>query len=345
MSQKLGNTVLLLVSCGLALLLLEFAVRILDIPPNPLPKIPASAYRLSSDPIIRYEYQPGYSHNGYSINRAGFRDHDYEEHKPPGTYRIVVLGDSTTAGNGVPNLDQTYTKRLEKLLNKHGLSGVHYEVLNMGVGGYDTLQEVETLRVKGLRYNPDMVILAICVNDFDFGTDGGVYNALLVKKRNSFLSHNALYSRLLEISRLAFILHYVFSPTLYSEENKIYLAENQKYIKKFLTNRTTVRAGFELLSLLQQKYRFTLLTFILPSFENRFDEYKMYSIHDRVFHESLGLKGITIIDLLDNFARVNNAASVFSFDGTHMNQYGHDQMAKILLPIVNSTSHRPSLKP
>ena len=39
------------------------------------------------------------------------------------------------------------------------------EVLNFGVSGYNTQQEVETLREKGLRYSPDLVVLAVCVND------------------------------------------------------------------------------------------------------------------------------------------------------------------------------------
>ena len=119
------------------------------------------------------------------------------------------MGDSTTAGNGVPDLDKTYTKQLEKLLNTHNTTGIHYEVLNMGVGGYHTMQEIETLRVKGLKYNPDLVLVTFCVNDFDLHSDGGLYRKLLEQTRLSTRNtETELYSRLLKLSRLAFLIHH-----------------------------------------------------------------------------------------------------------------------------------------
>ena len=112
----------------------------MDIPPRPLAPLPIPTYRLSANPVISYDYRPGYKqtdkpfdqdHKGYAINSTGFRDYKYEETKPEGTYRIVVLGDSTTTGNGVQNIGKTYTKVLEKLLNRDNNTGIHYEVLNM----------------------------------------------------------------------------------------------------------------------------------------------------------------------------------------------------------------------
>jgi hypothetical protein len=122
-------------------------VRVADVAPRPLEPLHVPNYQISDNPVIGYEYRPGYgptdepfdsSHRGYSINRAGFRDHEYPLEKPPGVYRILVLGDSTTAGNGIANLDRTYTKVLEKILNEDG--DRKFEVLNMGVGGYHTMQ-------------------------------------------------------------------------------------------------------------------------------------------------------------------------------------------------------------
>ena len=218
MKKACGKALLILSSFVLALLIMESVVRVLDLPPQPLAPRPITDFRLSENPVMSYEYQPGHkpserpfdeSHRGFAINSAGFRDYEYAETKPAETYRIIVVGDSTTAGNGVPDLDNIYTKQLEKLLNTHHTTGVHYEVLNMGVGGYHTMQEIETLRVKGLPYHPDLVLVTFCVNDFDLHTDGGLHQKLLQQTRLATrnTAHD-LYSGLLRLSRLAFIMHH-----------------------------------------------------------------------------------------------------------------------------------------
>jgi lysophospholipase L1-like esterase len=337
MPSKVEKFILLPGSCALAILMMEIIIRIFDIPPRPLAPLPVSTYRLSANPIILYEYRPGYkptdqpfdwSHKGFAINGAGFRDYEYSEQKPRGTYRIVVLGDSTTAGNGIPNLVQIYAKRMEKLLNTPTDTSIRYEVLSMAVGGYHTLQEVETLRTKGLKYNPDMVLVTFCVNDFDLHSDGGVYSRLLDTKK-SYLGYylNPIYDTLLRISRLAFILNYRFNAYLKR-------GYDEMYITNILKRQTTVKAGLNLLSKLQQEHGFVAIVVILPAFNARFDEYQFSHVHEEVFRSAEDLSGIVVIDLLQSFARVDNNAKKFSYDGIHMNEYGHEVMANILLPII-----------
>ena len=92
-----------------------------------------------------------------SINSKGLRDveHDYE--KEEGVFRIVVLGDSFMEAYQVP-LEQSFPRLLEKNLNKRLSKKV--EVINLGVGGYGTAQEYLYLKEEGLKYKPDLVILA-----------------------------------------------------------------------------------------------------------------------------------------------------------------------------------------
>ena len=63
------------------------------------------------------------------------------------------------------------------MLNDDG-EAVSFEVINLGVGGYHTLQEAETLLVSGLRYQPDHVVVAFCVNDIAWDADGQVLEEL-----------------------------------------------------------------------------------------------------------------------------------------------------------------------
>jgi len=131
----------------------------------------------SEDPLLLYELIPNtrLKYNGWivkfkttiqTINSGGFRGREYSIEKPSGVYRIVVLGDSLTFGQGV-NDNETFPYYLEELLNKKNISAKRFEVLNFGVPGYNTLQEVEAFKVKALKYSPDLVIIAHVSNDIE----------------------------------------------------------------------------------------------------------------------------------------------------------------------------------
>lgn len=105
--------------------------------------------------------------NYIAINREGYRDIDHPLAKPPGTYRILLLGDSMSEGVEVA-LQDLYWKRLESLLPQcAAFSNRRIEVVSLAVNGYGTAQEYLTLREHGLKYRPDLVLLAFFTgNDF-----------------------------------------------------------------------------------------------------------------------------------------------------------------------------------
>lgn len=111
----------------------------------------------AADPLAVYGYRPGASYHGYSINRWGFRDRDWRETKDSGTYRIAAVGDSFTFGHAVSR-DESWVKQLEQRLGE--VDGQRVEVLNFGVQGYNTRNELGVLRTQVLRFHPDMVLLA-----------------------------------------------------------------------------------------------------------------------------------------------------------------------------------------
>jgi hypothetical protein len=89
-----------------------------------------------------------------NINSQGLRDYEYSLAKPPETYRIMTLGDSTTLGWGVP-LEATVPKLLERELNPGRAPGIdRFEVLNAGVGNYNTVQEVTYYETIGKAFDP-----------------------------------------------------------------------------------------------------------------------------------------------------------------------------------------------
>jgi len=122
-----------------------------------------------ANPKISFAHRPN-SHAflmgaDVQINSQGLRDYEYPLAKPPGVYRILLLGDSTTFGWG-DSLDQTTPKILERDLNAVHVPGIsRFEALNAGVGNYDTVQEVTYYQTRGRGFHPDLVILDYFIND------------------------------------------------------------------------------------------------------------------------------------------------------------------------------------
>jgi lysophospholipase L1-like esterase len=122
----------------------------------------------SPDGDVVYELKP--SHRwiflGVTVatNSRGFRGHEYVVPKPADTYRIVGLGDSVLFGWGVEQ-DAIYTALLERDLSAQ--SGAAVEVMNLGVPGYNSIQEVALFKSKGLGLAPDAIVVNYCLNDYD----------------------------------------------------------------------------------------------------------------------------------------------------------------------------------
>jgi len=94
-------------------------------------------------------------------NRDGVRDRDHGVAKPPGVHRIATLGDSVTAGFGVP-FDQSFPVVFQAFLTQ---IQVPAEVINVAVPGWSTLQEVAAYETIARKYKPDDVFLGFCLND------------------------------------------------------------------------------------------------------------------------------------------------------------------------------------
>jgi len=93
-------------------------------------------------------------------NSSGFREREFSAAKPAGVYRIAVVGDSFTYGNGVRQEDR-YSDLLQARLPSN------FEVLNFGTPGANTPEHrtlVEHL-VPGI--HPDFVLLQWYINDME----------------------------------------------------------------------------------------------------------------------------------------------------------------------------------
>ena len=95
------------------------------------------------------------------FNRDGLRDRPHPLQKPAGVYRIAILGDSVTVGpDGHP--DQAYPQVLQALLSERS---PWPEVMNVALWGWATREEATAWDRLARPYRPDLVVLAVCLND------------------------------------------------------------------------------------------------------------------------------------------------------------------------------------
>ena len=99
-------------------------------------------------------------HGYVSINRFGLRGPETTIEKPDGVTRIAVLGDSFMEALQV-DWEQSFCGQLESLLNlEHPDKQCgRVEVLNFGVSGYGTAQELLMLKHYVWQFSPDIVLL------------------------------------------------------------------------------------------------------------------------------------------------------------------------------------------
>jgi hypothetical protein len=124
------------------------------------------------DEMRGYALRPGiegwYRKEGASfvrINGEGLRDREHAKQKPEGTFRIALLGDSYAEAFQVEQ-DKAFWTVLERRLQEcTALNNRKVEVINFGVSGYGTTQQLLTLREKVWDYAPDMVLLALTTNN------------------------------------------------------------------------------------------------------------------------------------------------------------------------------------
>ena len=157
---------LLLASLMLAFALVEAGVRLAKTELHP-PKL-----FISLTEGVPYKLRPnfhGHTTTGIplDINSMGLRDKEYQLQHQPNTFRIVILGDSVTMGQAVRQED-SYPKQLEALFaaeKEKGLRNITVEVINAGVSGYSTHEEMLFLKETAIMYNPDMIITGFALND------------------------------------------------------------------------------------------------------------------------------------------------------------------------------------
>jgi hypothetical protein len=125
---------------------------------------------LTRHPTYGHYHPPNYSgwirREEYLVhvqtNAVGQRGREMPLDKPPGVFRVLVLGDSFVEAIQVAEHER-FIARLQATFDT--IKGQRFEVIDGGCGGWGTAQEYLYLRDDGMRYAPDLVILAFFVGN------------------------------------------------------------------------------------------------------------------------------------------------------------------------------------
>lgn len=120
--------------------------------------------------MVNYELKPSiagkFKGARLQTNQWGMHDDEYSRKRPPGCYRIAILGSSNVMASGVTR-DEDFETLVENRLNREnsGKPYSSYEILNFAVAGYNPLSQIWVLKEKVLDFEPDAVFYVGHAND------------------------------------------------------------------------------------------------------------------------------------------------------------------------------------
>ncbi len=273
------------------------------------------------------------------INGLGLRGRERSFEKPPGTFRIVGLGDSFTFGVGVRDED-TWLQRLETLLNLRE-DGRRYEVLNAGVGGYGTRDEIAALEHRWMALDPDLVLIGFYLND---AYSERTFNAYLHRNSTLFREPRGLasVSRLWDLARYRYL-----AGRLRRSIEEFYRSHYFGGAAGFLENPggMTVdwgeaRRALERGMALTEQRGALLALVIFPDFYELDGDYPFEGIH-RFLGEQCRSLGLPCVDLLDTYRGARAADLWVHVTDHHPNEVAHSIAAEAVARFLTSPAVLP----
>lgn len=268
----------------------------------------------SANPEIGHRNRPNVNLQLMGVNvkteSHGLRDHvERTLEKPPGTYRILVLGDSITFGWGA-TYEKTFCYLLEKSLNANPpVPGRKFEVLNTGVGNSNTAMEVEYFKEEGIKFQPDLVLLAWFINDAE---------PTPVPTSNWLAYHSFAFVWL--DSALDSIMRNTQTRATYREFYRGLYGDAQPGWQK------CQRAFASLASICEEK-KIPCRVFLIPELHTIGPGYEFKDVHDKIRALAASVK-LPTLDLIDAFPNEGDPMQFWVCPSdAHPNDRGNELMA------------------
>ena len=265
-------------------------------------------------PGLAYELAPHrvYFSRGALIhtNSYGMRDDEPQPRSDP-VHRIVVIGDSFTFGFGISG-SETYGNQLERFLNE-GYANKEFEVLNLGVGGYSSKDEVSSLYYKGIKWNPELIVLGYTLNDPEIDPIQPLYQYFHEPKwwqYSQVLRLFALSKRQVDILRLG---------------NGDYF----RYLHEHPEKWSSVVESFRKIGSISKNKEIPVLVVIFPMIREEHGKYPYRDLHRKVAHAAIQ-NDLQVLDLYDVFSNYAPSEVILGPPDPHPSEFGHQLAAKAI---------------
>lgn len=120
-------------------------------------------FRIQPHRYLGMRLMPGYESGPNRHNSHGFRGAEIADPKPPGEFRIVCIGGSTTYGTEIADDAKAYPAQLEAKLRAAGHDEVR--VINAGCGHWSTWESLVNLELFLVPLEPDLIVVYHAIND------------------------------------------------------------------------------------------------------------------------------------------------------------------------------------
>jgi hypothetical protein len=253
-------------------------------------------------------------------NSLGYRDLERTIAKPPGTRRVVSLGDSFAWGASV-EFEDAYPQRLERALTRR--RGEPWQVVNLARPGMNTVDEEGQLRTEGLAYGPDVCLLGFVLNDSEDE------QAAEARRAADWAEGRAHPSGLLHRSALFSLIQTRLWATA---ENRRRITGYKSMYADGAPGWIASRRALKQMGALCRERGVPLVVAIFPLFGNPLDErYPFVEIHAEVA-QAAAEAGAKVLDLLPVYRGLRwDILVVDGVDDEHPNEIAHRIAAGAIL--------------
>ncbi len=266
---------------------------------------------------------------GGPTNSRGYRDLERSLAKPAGTRRIVVLGDSFAWGAGV-EFEDAFPQRLERMLPRHRHEP--WEVVSLARPGMNTVEQAAQLAEQGFTYDPDLVLLAYCLNDSEDES------AAELRRARDWQELRAERARrrqppALERSALYRVVSGRLRATIEAERR---IANYRSQYRDDYSGWIAGRRALDEMGRLCREHHVPFLVVVFPLFGNPLgDDYPFTGVHDAV-DRAAAAAGARVLDLLPFYRGLRwDLLVVDGANDEHPNEIAHRIAANVIVSALD----------
>lgn len=290
------------------------------------------------DPLLYWRLKPNQqcftkvNHEPVRVNSHGTRGAEFQVPKPPGTYRVLMLGDSRTFGWGLKEED-TYAGLVEAGL-REAAGGKTVEVINAGVNAWSYSQMRVFLRERALAWEPDAVVLggANLWTQFTENASPEFVRQFMSRVRlKNLLRRSAVYHFVIEVQLEAYYQRYRTKFIPVDPKSDTLFKEQQQ------TDPDAVfRNAIEDICAIAVTNRIRPVLLFMPT-QTELLEGKPGNNLRQIFTETAQKTGATLVDTTAELLP-QAATTYLDADPVHLNATGNAIVARKLLPVLKPAS-------